>query len=141
MQLTNHEDIFLKYLKKELRFTNITIKKKISIEHLCNERPDVPFVFGKEQNNIKDILIDLVLYKDGKPFAGIEIIDEPEEFENARGEKLLIDFIFKSLGYEYFRIVDLDKLEEASVIIKNRVLTLTKIRKKLSLNKLNKIKL
>ena len=52
---------------------------------------------------------------------GIEIIDEPEEYRSAKGEKILKDFVFRTLGYEYFRVIRMDKLKESADIIKEKI--------------------
>ena len=119
--LTEKEMEFLGYLKKALRFSNISIRQKISIGELYDEREDVTLVLGSSEYLLKDVLIDFVLYKNGKAIAGIEIVDEPEEFLNAKGAKLMKDYIFRTLGYECFRVVNMKKLKEAAYIIKDKI--------------------
>ena len=119
--LTEKEAEFLGYLKKALRFSNISIRQKISIGELYDEREDVTLVLGSSEYLLKDVLIDFVLYKKGNAIAGIEIVDEPEEFLNAKGAKLMKDYIFRTLGYECFRVVNMNKLKEAAYIIKDKI--------------------
>ncbi|MBQ2656019.1 MAG: hypothetical protein IJF95_05230 [Erysipelotrichaceae bacterium] len=119
--LTEKEAEFLGYLKKALRFSNISIRQKISIGELYDEREDIDLVLGSSEYLLKDVLIDFVLYKKGRAIAGIEIVDEPEEFMNARGEKLMKDYIFRTFGYEFFRVVNMDKLKDAAYIIKDKI--------------------
>ena len=115
--MTKNEEKFLKYLKKKLFLSRITIKTKISISELCAENNSVCFMFGKDEAIIKNVLIDFVLYKGGKAIAGIELIDEPEELEMEKGRSILIDSLFRTMGYELFRVVDLSRLKEAADII------------------------
>ncbi|MBR3227039.1 MAG: hypothetical protein IKF68_00680 [Erysipelotrichaceae bacterium] len=119
--LTEKEKEFLSYLKKALRFSGISIRQKVNIEELCEERKDVPITFENEKKLVKDVVIDFVLYRKGKAIAGIEIVDEPEEYRSAKGEKILKDFVFRTLGYEYFRVIRMDKLRESADIIKEKI--------------------
>ncbi|MDO4198330.1 MAG: hypothetical protein Q4D13_05025 [Erysipelotrichaceae bacterium] len=120
--MTIKEEEFYKYLKRYLILTGIEIRNKISIDDLCKERRDLGLSFGKEEELIKDILIDFVLYKDNKAVAGIEIVDEKEELNSTIGERTLIDYLFSRMGYEYFRITDLDKLNEAAKTVRKKTL-------------------
>lgn len=120
MELTRCEEEFYKLLKKRLFLSGIDIKTKISLNKLCYERKDVGFVFGKDRSLIEDIDIDFVLYRGNRVIAGIEIVDEPDELKMEIGKKMLIDTLFKTMGYEYFRIVDLTKLKEAAEIVANK---------------------
>ena len=117
MELTKYEQEFYEYFKKKLFLSGISIKTKTTINSLCEERKDVNFVFGKDTSLMSNIIIDFVLYRGKRAIAGIEIIDEPDELENEKGKKLLIDTLFKSMGYQYFRVVNLNKLKEAATII------------------------
>lgn len=121
MELTRYENIFLNILKRKLFLSNIKIKTKVSINDLCKERSELNFIFGKDQNLIEDIIIDFVLYRKDKVIAGIEIVDEHDEFNMDKGKNLLINTLFKSMGYEYFRILDLNKLDEAAEIIVKKI--------------------
>lgn len=118
--LTETEQLFYKYLKKELFLSGIKIRTKISVAELCAQRSDVSFQFGNDEQLVKNIIVDFVLYKNSRMIAGIEVIDEPEEFENNRGEKMLKDLLFARMGCEYFRIVDLTRLDAAAKIVKNK---------------------
>ena len=119
--LTEKEEEFLGHLKKALRMTGISIRPKVSIEELYKERKDIDLVLGSSEKLLKDVIIDFVLYRKGKVIAGIEVVDEPEEFLNARGEKLMKDYIFRTFGYECFRVVNMDRLKEAAYIIKDKL--------------------
>ena len=119
--LTEKETEFLGYLKKALRFSGITIRQKISIGELYDEREDIDLVLGSSEYLLKDVLIDFVLDRKGRTVAGIEVVDEPEEFMNAKGAKLMKDYIFRTFGYEFFRVVNMDKLKDAAYIIKDKV--------------------
>ena len=119
--LTKKEEEFLGYLKKALRFSGISIRQKVSIRELYDEREDIDLLLGNSEKLLGDVVIDFVLYKKGKAIAGIEIVDEPEEFLNAKGAKLMKDYIFRTFGYECFRVVNMDKLKEAAKIIKEKV--------------------
>ena len=123
-QLTKTEQRFYKMLKKAFMLTRISIKTKISIEELCNEQKNIVFFFGNEKDLVKDVVIDFVLYRNNKAFAGIEIIDEDDELNMTTGEKLLVKTIFRRLGYEFFTVTDPDKLKEATEIIKEKSLQL-----------------
>ncbi len=103
-ELTEIEQQFYKYLKKELFFSKITIRSKIAIKDLCKERSDVVIMFGRDNYLIENIVIDFVLYKYGKVIAGIEVIDEPEELELKKGEEMLINTIFNRLGLSLIHI-------------------------------------
>ena len=120
-ELTEIEQQFYKYLKKELFFTKIEIKTKIAIKDLCKERSDVVIMFGRDNYLIENIVIDFVLYKYGKVIAGIEVIDEPEELELKKGEEMLINTIFNRLGYKFFKIIEISKLKEAAKDIKKEI--------------------
>jgi hypothetical protein len=120
-ELTEIEQQFYKYLKKELFFSKITIRSKIAIKDLCKERSDVVIMFGRDNYLIENIVIDFVLYKYGKVIAGIEVIDEPEELELKKGEEMLINTIFNRLGYKFFKIIDISKLKEAAKDIKKEI--------------------
>ena len=87
---------------------------------LCDERKDLVFNFGGDKEIINDIVIDFVLYKDSKPVAGIEVFDEPEELENRKGENMLKELLFTRMGYEYFKVVDLNNMNEAARIVKEK---------------------
>ena len=119
--LTILEHKFYKFLKKELFFSGIEIRTKITIKDLCKERNDVVIIYGRDNFLIDDIIIDFVLYKDNEAIAGIEIIDEPEELSLKKGEELLINTVFTRLGYQFFRITDTEKLSEAAKIIKKKL--------------------
>ena len=121
MNLTVLEQKFYKVLKKELFFSGMEIRTKISIRDLCKERNDIVIAYGRDNYLIDDIIIDFVLYKHDKAIAGIEIVDEPEELSLKKGEELLINTIFMRLGYQFFRITDTDKLGEAARIIKKKL--------------------
>ncbi|MBR5341530.1 MAG: hypothetical protein IK151_06365 [Erysipelotrichaceae bacterium] len=123
--LTKYEEEFFKYLKKELMFTNIKIRTKISIEELCQESGNIMVDLSRNKTVMENLLIDFVLYRKGKAIAGIEVVDEPEEFLNSQGEKILKDFIFNTLGYECFRVVDMDKLKESARLIKEKAVKLS----------------
>lgn len=120
-ELTEIEQQFYKYLKKELFFSKITIRSKIAIKVLCKERSDVVIMFGRDNYLIENIVIDFVLYKYGKVIAGIEVIDEPEELELKKGEEMLINTIFNRLGYKFFKIIEISKLKEAAKDIKKEI--------------------
>jgi len=120
-ELTEIEQQFYKYLKKELFFSKITIRSKIAIKDLCKERSDVVIMFGRDNYLIENIVIDFVLYKYGKVIAGIEVIDEPEELELKKGEEMLINTIFNRLGYKFFKIIEISKLKEAAKDIKKEI--------------------
>ncbi len=122
--LTEKETEFLSYLKKALRFSGISIRQKVSVGELYDEREDINLVLGSSEALLKDVMIDFVLYRKGKAIAGIEVVDEPEEYLNAKGEKLLKDYIFKTFGYECFRVVNMNKLKEAAYIIKDKLKSL-----------------
>ena len=122
--LTKYEEEFFKYLKRELMFTNIKIRTKISIEELCQESGNIMVDLSRNKTVMENLLIDFVLYRKGKAIAGIEVVDEPEEFLNSQGEKILKDFIFNTLGYECFRVVDMDKLKESAKLIKEKAVKL-----------------
>ena len=113
-ELTEIEQQFYKFLKKELFFSKITIRSKIAIKELCKERNDVVIMYGRDNYLTEDILIDFVLYKDDKAIAGIEVIDEPEELELKKGEEMLINAIFNRLGYAFFKVTDINRLKELS---------------------------
>lgn len=122
--LTIHEQIFIKHLKKQLLFSSISIKQKVSIgklyEDACKEFPHLVKVFDKDEKTVKDIQIDFVLYKGRRILAGIEIVDEPDELKQSIGKKLLINNFFRAINSECYRVTDLNKLQEASEEIKNR---------------------
>ncbi|MBO7698333.1 MAG: hypothetical protein J6S38_04780 [Erysipelotrichaceae bacterium] len=120
--LTEKEEEFLKYLKRELIFTNIKIRTKISLEELCEESGNIMVDLNRNREAMKDVLIDFVLYRNNKAIAGIEVVDEPDEFLNSQGEKILKNFIFNTLGYECFRVVEMDRLKQSARFIKNEVL-------------------
>ena len=120
-ELTEIEQQFYKYLKKELFFSKITIRSKIAIKVLCKERSDVVIMFGRDNYLIENIVIDFVLYKYGKVIAGIEVIDEPEELELKKGEEMLINTMFNRLGYKFFKIIEISKLKEAAKDIKKEI--------------------
>ena len=120
-ELTEIEQQFYKYLKKELFFTKIEIKTKITIKDLCKERSDVVIMFGRDNYLIENIVIDFVLYKNDKVIAGIEVIDEQEELELKRGEEMLINMIFARLGYEFFKVTDTSKLKENAKAIRKQL--------------------
>ena len=117
-ELTEIEQQFYRFLKKELFFSKITIKSKIAIKDLCKERNDVVIMYGRDNYLTEDILIDFVLYKDDKAIAGIEVIDEPEELELKKGEEMLINAIFNRLGYAFFKVTDTNKLKENAKAIR-----------------------
>ena len=110
INLTVLEQKFYNLLKRELFFSGMEIRTKISIRDLCKERNDIVIAYGRDNYLINDIIIDFVLYKDNKAIAGIEIVDEPEELSLKKGEELLINTIFTRLGYQFFRIT-LEKLQ------------------------------
>ncbi|MBP5279972.1 MAG: hypothetical protein J6Z03_05770 [Erysipelotrichaceae bacterium] len=120
--LTEKEEEFLKYLKRELIFTNIKIRTKISLEELCEESGNIMVDLNRNREAMKGVLIDFVLYRNNKAIAGIEVVDEPDEFLNSQGEKILKNFIFNTLGYECFRVVEMDRLKQSARFIKNEVL-------------------
>lgn len=120
--LTEKEEEFLKYLKRELIFTNIKIRTKISLEELCEESGNIMVDLNRNREAMKGVLIDFVLYRNKKAIAGIEVVDEPDEFLNSQGEKILKNFIFNTLGYECFRVVEMDRLKQSARFIKNEVL-------------------
>ena len=93
---------------------------------MCSQRSELGISFGNEEKLIENILIDFVLYKNGFPIAGIEIIDEADEMNLSLGEKMLKDMIFVRLGYEFFRFEDLDKLKEAAKEVKKKITELKK---------------
>ncbi len=117
-ELTEIEQQFYRFLKKELFFSKITIRSKIAIKELCKERNDVVIMYGRDNYLTEDILIDFVLYKDDKVIAGIEVIDEPEELELTKGEEMLINAIFNRLGYAFFKVTDINKLKENAKAIR-----------------------
>ena len=119
--LTILEQRFYKLLRRELFFSCIEIRTKISIKDLCKERNDIVIAYGRDNYLIDDIVIDFVLSKGNKVLAGIEIVDEPEELTLKKGEELLINTIFTRLGYKFFRIIDTDKLYEAARIVKKNL--------------------
>ena len=118
--LTVHEQEFYSCLKKKLFLTKIAIRTKVPLAELCDERKDLVFNFGGDKEIINDIVIDFVLYKDSKPVAGIEVFDEPEELENRKGENMLKELLFTRMGYEYFKVVDLNNMNEAARIVKEK---------------------
>ena len=120
--LTVHEQEFYSCLKKKLFLSRIAIRAKVPLAELCDERKDLVFNFGDEKEIINDIVIDFVLYRDTKPVAGIEIFDEPEELENRKGENLLKELLFSRMGYEYFKVVDLNNMNEAAKIVKDKTM-------------------
>ena len=120
--LTEKEEEFLKYLKRELIFTNIKIRTKISLEELCEESGNIMVDLNRNREAMKGVLIDFVLYRNKKAIAGIEVVDEPDEFLNSQGEKILKNFIFNTLGYECFRVGEMDRLKQSARFIKNEVL-------------------
>ena len=117
-ELTEIEQQFYRFLKKELFFSKITIRSKIAIKDLCKERNDVVIMYGRDNYLTEDILIDFVLYKDDKAIAGIEVIDEPEELELKKGEEMLINAIFNRLGYAFFKVTDINRLKENAKAIR-----------------------
>ena len=120
-ELTEIEQQFYKFLKKELFFSNIEIRTKIAIKDLCKERNDVVIMFGRDFYLANDIVIDFILCKDGKVITGIELIDEPEELAYKKGEEMLISTIFARLGYKFFNITDISKLKESAKTIKREI--------------------
>ncbi|MBQ3295286.1 MAG: hypothetical protein IJH00_02215 [Erysipelotrichaceae bacterium] len=120
-ELTEIEQQFYKFLKKELFFSNIEIRTKTAIKDLCKERNDVVIMFGRDFYLINDIVIDFILCKNGKVIAGIELIDEPEELAYKKGEEMLISTIFARLGYKFFNITDTSKLKESAKTIKREI--------------------
>lgn len=125
-KLTSKEQEFYTCLKRKLIFSSIEIRTKISLADLCSERNDIVFHFGKDREIISDVIIDFVLYKNGKVISCVEIFDEPDELENKRGENMLKDLLFSRLGYEYFKVVDLEKINQAAAIVKKKTLAALK---------------
>ncbi|MCR5096289.1 MAG: hypothetical protein K6A70_06095 [Erysipelotrichaceae bacterium] len=121
-KLTSKEQEFYTCLHRKLIFNNIGIKAKIPLANLCRERSDLLFNFGKDEKIISDVLIDFVLYKKDKVVACVEIFDEPDELENRRGENLLKDLLLSRMGYEYFKVIDLDNIGKAAAIVKEKTL-------------------
>lgn len=125
-KLTSKEQEFYTCLKRKLIFSSIEIRTKISLADLCSERNDIVFHFGKDREIISDVIIDFVLYKNGMVISCVEIFDEPDELENKRGENMLKDLLFSRLGYEYFKVVDLEKINQAAAIVKKKTLAALK---------------
>ena len=125
-KLTSKEQEFYTCLKRKLIFSSIEIRTKISLADLCSERNDIVFNFGKDREIISDVIIDFVLYKNGMVISCVEIFDEPDELENKRGENMLKDLLFSRLGYEYFKVVDLEKINQAAAIVKKKTLAALK---------------
>lgn len=86
---------------------------------LCKERPEIPFSLDKKL--VENLSIDFVISKGNKVVAGIEIIDEPEEFSLSVGEKMLIDMLFSAMNYDYYRVFKLDRLAEEADIISMKI--------------------
>ena len=120
-ELTANEQEFLKYLKRKLFFKNYDIRFKVSLHDLYQERKDLSFTFGQNEDLLKDIIIDFILSKDNKVVCGIEIVDEDDELDLSKGRLLLIDSLFKQMNYKYFRVVDLTKLKQAAGIIADKL--------------------
>ena len=120
-ELTANEQEFLKYLKRKLFFKNYDIRFKVSLHDLYQERNDLSFTFGQNEDLLKDIIIDFILSKDNKVVCGIEIVDEDDELDLSKGRLLLIDSLFKQMNYKYFRVVDLTKLKQAAGIIADKL--------------------
>ena len=118
--LTAKEEEFLRYLKKQLLFSGISIRIKESLWDLCNDN-GMPPVFGNDAQLLKQIDIDFVLYKKNRLIAGIEILDEPDELDEKLGEKTLIDFNFRRLSAECHMIMGTDNLKQAAKIIKEKI--------------------
>lgn len=119
--LTDTEEEFLKYLKKELFLTRINIVPKVPLLQLTKQRSlSVPLTF-KEEQLLSDVVIDFVLYENDQPLAGIEIIDEPEELTMSQGEKMLKETIFFRLGYHFFCFEELNDLKTAAHKVKTVV--------------------
>ncbi|MBR3265254.1 MAG: hypothetical protein IKI61_04760 [Erysipelotrichaceae bacterium] len=125
-KLTSKEQEFYTCLKRKLIFSSIEIRTKIPLADLCSERNDIVFHFGKDREIISDVIIDFVLYKNGMVISCVEIFDEPDELENKRGENMLKDLLFSRLGYEYFKVVDLEKINQAAAIVKKKTLAALK---------------
>ena len=125
-KLTSKEQEFYTCLKRKLIFSSNEIRTKIPLADLCSERNDIVFHFGKDREIISDVIIDFVLYKNGKVISCVEIFDEPDELENKRGENMLKDLLFSRLGYEYFKVVDLEKINQAAAIVKEKTLAALK---------------
>ncbi|MBR4610959.1 MAG: hypothetical protein IKO38_11025 [Erysipelotrichaceae bacterium] len=121
-KLTSKEQEFYTCLKRKLIFSSIEIRTKIPLADLCSERNDIVFHFGKDREIISDVIIDFVLYKNGKVISCVEIFDEPDELENRRGENLLKDLLLSRMGYEYFKVIDLDNIGKAAAIVKEKTL-------------------
>ena len=120
--LTVCEQEFFKYLKKEFFLKAFKIKTKISLKEICEQIKDINIAFDYNNELVKDIIIDFVLYKKNHVVCGIEIVDEKEEKELTMGKNLLIDTLFKTMECEYFRVIDLNNLKEAAKIIKNKII-------------------
>ena len=121
-KLPSKEQEFYTCLKRKLIFSSIEIRTKIPLADLCSERNDIVFHFGKDREIISDVIIDFVLYKNGKVISCVEIFDEPDELENRRGENLLKDLLLSRMGYEYFKVIDLDNIGKAAAIVKEKTL-------------------
>ncbi|MDO4500159.1 MAG: hypothetical protein Q4B60_02680 [Erysipelotrichaceae bacterium] len=122
--MTKHEEVFYKHLKRKLLFTKFNIEVKVPITKLYKERKDILFTFGKDEHLLDDVIIDFVIKRGKRVIAGIEIVDEEDEINMSIGKKTLINSLFLQMNYEYFRIVDLDKLSEAADIIKDKLINL-----------------
>ncbi|MBQ6492993.1 MAG: hypothetical protein IJI92_03925 [Erysipelotrichaceae bacterium] len=119
--LTPCEEKFYGHLKKQLFLSGIEIRTKISLYDLCMERSALNITFGNEEEIVKDIIIDFVLYKKDRVIAGIEVLDEPNELEDHRGENLLKDLLFGRMSYEYFKVTDMDRLNDAAKMIRKKL--------------------
>lgn len=130
--LTETENQFFQFLKKDLEDYDVVITTKVRLEDLVKVKSNDFSEIQKLRGYVKSRHIDFIVCNGNmEVVAGIEVDDASHNSADAKKIDTFKNDIFRKIGKELYRVTNVNKLKEASEIITKNMANRGFIQKKI----------